>query len=301
MARDPDTRPAQLPLPGGSPGAGVRVHPLRTAEMLAPPRFYQRVSGPLPLLRGLGLATPKGRWLTVPIPCFLVEHPSAGAILIDTGLPAQAASDVRAALGRPAAAFFEITMEPGWAVTEQLRARGVQPQDVGLVVMTHLHYDHAGAVAEFPQATFVVDRAEWAAAMRQGFTHGYIRSLFAHHFDWRTVDFGAGGVGSHSTFGRAIDLLGDGSIRLLATPGHTAGHMSVLLHLGGGRELLLTADAAYRRQAIAGDELPTFVEDVHRYRRSLAEIRRHLETRPDTQVICGHDGDGWSSVRDVYA
>ena len=301
MARDPDTRPAQLPLPGGSPGAGVRVHPFRTAEMLAPPRFYQRASGPLPLLRGLGLTTPKRKWLRIPIPCFLLEHPTAGRILVDTGLPAAAATDVKAALGRRAALLFDITMQPEWAVTEQLRALGVDAGDVGTVVMTHLHYDHTGAVAAFPQATFVVDRAEWAAATSDGFTHGYIPRLFAHHFDWRTLDFDAGAVGSHSTFGRAIDLFGDGSVRLLSTPGHSKGHMSVLLRLRGGGELLLTGDAAYARRSIDEDLVPTFCEDVHLYRRSLAEIRRHLEASPATEAICGHDAGGWPAVRGLYA
>jgi N-acyl homoserine lactone hydrolase len=299
--RAPDTRPAQLPLPAGSPDAGVRVHPLRTAEMLAPPHFYQRPSGPLPVLRGLGLLTRKRRWTAIPIPCFLIEHPTAGAILVDTGLPAAAATDVTAALGRRADILFDITMQPEWALTEQLRARGIQPGDVRLVVMTHLHYDHAGAIEELPQATFVVDRAEWAAAVAGGFTRGYIARLFAHDFDWRTVDFGAREVDSHSTFGRAIDLLGDGSVRLLSTPGHTKGHMSVLLRLAGGGELLLTADAAYSRRSIDEDLLPTFVDDVHVYRRSLGEIRRHLETNPGTQVVCGHDAEGWASVRELYA
>jgi glyoxylase-like metal-dependent hydrolase (beta-lactamase superfamily II) len=279
----------------------VRVHPLRTAEILAPPHYFQRPSGPLPVLRGLGLFTPRSRWAPIPIPCFLVQHPTAGPILVDTGLPAAAATDVKAALGRPAGLLFTITMEPEWAAPEQLRARDVAPQDIRLVVMTHLHYDHVGCVEDFPQATFVVDGAEWAAATNEGFTHGYIPRLFEHAYDWRLIDFAAGDVGSYSTFGRALDLLGDGSIRLLSTPGHSKGHMSVLLRLEGGGELLLAGDAAYARRSIDENLLPTFVDDVHRYYRSLGEIRRHLASNPATEVICSHDAERWPAVRDVYA
>ena len=71
---------ASLPLPGGSEGAGVTVTPMRTAEMLTQPRFFQRPSGPLATVRGLGLLTPKSKWTWVPVPCFLVEHPTAGAV-----------------------------------------------------------------------------------------------------------------------------------------------------------------------------------------------------------------------------
>jgi glyoxylase-like metal-dependent hydrolase (beta-lactamase superfamily II) len=205
--------------------------PLRTAEILAMPRFLQRPSGPLAELRGLGLLTPRRRWSRIPVPCFLVEHPGVGPILVDTGLQASVAERPAATLGRGAALLMDVAMEPGWAAAAQLRERGLEPEDVRIVVMTHLHYDHAGAVADFPQATFVVDAAEWAAASHGGFRHGYRRALFDHPFDWRLVSFDASEVGSFASFGRAIDLFGDGSVQLLSTPGHSRGHVSVLLRL----------------------------------------------------------------------
>jgi N-acyl homoserine lactone hydrolase len=167
--------------------------------------------------------------------------------------------------------------------------------------MTHLHYDHAGGIADFPQATFVVDADEWAAARSGGFTKGYARKLVDHPFDWREVDFDDPRVTSFASFGRTIDLLGDGSIRLLSTPGHSAGHMSVLLRLESGRELLLTADAAYARRTIDEELVPVFVDDVHRYRRSLREVRRYVEQTPGAEVICGHDRERWPELQDTYS
>jgi N-acyl homoserine lactone hydrolase len=295
-----ETKRARLPLSGGREGAGVRVHPLRTAEMLTMPHFLQRPKGPAATLRGLGLLTPRSRFTPVPIPCFLVEHPEAGAILIDTGLPVAVAHDGARALGRAAGLAYRIEMEPEWAATEQLRARGLDPIDVRVVVMTHLHYDHTGAVSEFPQATFVVDAAEWRAARSAGFTQGYSRRQFDHAFDWREIDFEDARVTSFASFGRTVDLFGDGSVRLLSTPGHTKGHMSVLLRLESGRELLLTADAAYARRSVDEELVPVFVDDVHRYRRSLREIRRYLQQTPDAEVICGHDAEAWPRLQPVY-
>jgi glyoxylase-like metal-dependent hydrolase (beta-lactamase superfamily II) len=280
-----ETKRARLPLSGGREGAGVRVHPFRIARMLAMPHFLQRPSGPLPTLRGLGLLTPRSRFTPVPIPAFLVEHPEAGPIMIDTGLPAAVAQEGSRALGRAAGFAYTIEMEPSWAATEQIRARGVDPIDVRHVVMTHLHYDHA----------------EWGAARSGGFTRGYSGRLIDHPYDWREVDFDdARAVSSFASFARTIDLFGDGSIRLLSTPGHTKGHMSVLLRLESGRELLLTADAAYARRTIDEDLTPVFVDDVHRYRRSLREIRRYSEQTPDAEVICGHDAEAWPQVREIY-
>jgi N-acyl homoserine lactone hydrolase len=66
--------------------------------------------------------------------------------------------------------------------------------------MTHLHIDHASAVAEFPQATFVVDRREWTAAVRGGALDGYRARQFDHAFGWRALDYGADRVESFSGF-----------------------------------------------------------------------------------------------------
>jgi glyoxylase-like metal-dependent hydrolase (beta-lactamase superfamily II) len=291
---------ATLPLPGGREGAGVTVTPMRTAEVLSPPHFYQRPSGPLSTLRGLGLLTPRSRWTWVPVPCFLVEHPDVGPFLIDTGLPPAAAHDVATALGRRGAIAYKVHMDDGWAVNDRLVARGIDPLSIDLVVMTHMHYDHTGAVAQLPRSTFVVNAREWQAAVDGGFLQGYRHQLFDQGYEWRTLDFDAPQVDSFASFGRAIDLFGDGSVRLLSTPGHSKGHMSVLLRLRSGRELLLTADAAFSRRSIDEELVPVFLDDVHNYLRSLREIRRYLELTPSALVICGHDAEGWPDVRDVY-
>ena len=163
-----------------------------------------------------------------------------------------------------------------------------------------MHQDHVGAVAQLPRATFVVDGREWDAAHDKGFLHGYRRQLHDHDYDWRALDFAAANVDSFASFGRTIDLFGDGSVRLLSTPGHTRGHMSVLLRLRSGRELLLTGDAAYARTTIDQQLVPLFCDDVHRYQRSLREIRRYLEQTPSALVVCGHDPESWPQVPERF-
>ena len=291
---------ASLPLPGGSEGAGVTVTPMRTAEMLTQPRFFQRPSGPLPIRRGLGLLTPKSKWTLVPVPCFLVEHPTAGHFLIDTGLPPAVSHDVRAGLGRRVAVVYDIRMEDGWAVTDRLVGLGLDPLGIELV--------GADAHAQRPRRRggpaaardLRRRRARMGRRDDQGFLHGYRRQLYDYDYDWRALDFAAANVDSFASFGRAIDLFGDGSVRLLSTPGHTRGHMSVLLRLRSGRELLLTGDAAYARTTIEQELVPLFCDDVHRYLRSLREIRRYLEQTPSALVVCGHDPESWPQVPERF-
>jgi glyoxylase-like metal-dependent hydrolase (beta-lactamase superfamily II) len=295
-----EPRPADLPLPGGREGATVRLHPLLTGEVRAPPGLIARPAGRLATLRGLGLGRSRRGWLWLPVPAFLVEHPGAGALLVDTGLHPSAALDPAQTLGRATTLATEVRMEAEQAVSAQLRARGLDHADVRVVVMTHLHYDHASAVSEFPDATFVVDRREWDSAIgSRGLLRGYRRQQFDCAFDWRAIDYDAPDVDSFASFGRSVDLFGDGSVRLLATPGHTLGHQSVLLRLRE-REALLCGDAAYTRRAIEHDVTPLFMHDEHRFFRSLHELRRFAERTPELLLIPGHDADVWPTLDAVY-
>ena len=293
-----EARPAELPLPGGVPGATVRVHPLLTAEALAPPAFAARPTGRLPLLRGL--AARRSRWTWLPIGAFLVEHPGAGLLLVDAGLHSSVATDPRPNLGRRHKATLRVRMEPDQSITGQLRARGVEPTAVDAVVMTHLHYDHASGLAELPDATYVVDRREWAAATSRGFTSGYRKRLVDHAFDWRAVDFDGPGVEAFATFGRSLDLFGDGALRLVSTPGHSPGHISVVARLSEG-ELVLAGDAAPSLANIEEQRLGLLFDDEHLFRRSLRELHRYLEATPGALVICSHDADLWPTLDTVYA
>jgi N-acyl homoserine lactone hydrolase len=295
-----EIRPAQLPLPGGRPGATVRLHPLLTGEVRVPPGLLERPAGRLATLRGLGVGRSRRDWVWLPVPAFLVEHPGAGPILIDTGLHPSVAIDPAQSFGRLAARLSGFRMHPEQAVSAQLRARGVDPGEVAAVVMTHLHTDHASGVSEFPRATFVLDGREWEAAIaRGGAMRGYRPSQFDHGFDWWAVDFDGPDVESFADFGQTLDLLGDGSIRLVATPGHTLGHQSVLLRLAD-REALLTGDAAYEQRAIERDIEPLLLQDRHLYWRSVRELRRYVEHTPGALVIAGHDRRHWPRLEPVY-
>ncbi|MEY2514666.1 MAG: N-acyl homoserine lactone hydrolase, partial [bacterium] len=130
--------PVSLPLPGGSPGATVRVRPLRCGEVLLPPRALERPRGALWQLRGIGVPRKRSlRWSWVPVPVFLVEHPTAGRMLVDTGFHATVGDDPRTSLGRRQAWLLPARLGPDESAPARLRALGIDPAEIGLVVMTH--------------------------------------------------------------------------------------------------------------------------------------------------------------------
>ena len=97
-----------------------------------------------------------------PIPAFLIHHPSAGPVP-RRHRPARLGGGEARREPRPIdrRASPGPRIEPGQDLPAQLRARGVDPKAIKLVVMTHMHFDHTSGMAEFPDATFVVSEDEW--------------------------------------------------------------------------------------------------------------------------------------------
>ncbi|HUW97003.1 MAG TPA: MBL fold metallo-hydrolase [Anaerolineae bacterium] len=169
------------------------------------------------------------RW-QVGAPCLLV-HTDQGLVLIDTGLglhdyvaPAPLVRLFRLAFG--------VLDDPQYAAVRQLSHLGHGPEAVRHIVMTHLHFDRAGGLADFPHAEVHVHRREFEAMQhpRSWIELGYDRSDFAHAPSWVLYDQATG------------DWLGFEAIRLPFTPevyliplfGHTRGHCGVAIQDGDG-------------------------------------------------------------------
>jgi N-acyl homoserine lactone hydrolase len=293
-----EPQPAALPLPGGREGATVRLHPLLAATGKGPSAYFHREEGRLAPLRAFGVGSDT---VDVPYQAFLVEHPGAGRILIDTGFHPSVAVDPKENLGRVGARVFAPNMEASDAIPAQLRSRDIEPSEIKTILMTHLHGDHASGISEFPRATFLISQQEWdeASTVSRPWMHGYVRRHFDHAFDFRTVDHLGSGIDSFATFGRGVDVFGDGSVRLVFTPGHTLGHMSVILRLTE-REALVAGDAIYSRRTLETGHKPYLMEDEHLFERSVREIQIYARETPDALIIPGHDMHAWRELSSVY-
>lgn len=276
------------------------VEPLRVGEVQLPRAFFEGTGSRLQQLRMLGIGTPRSRWWWVPCPAFLVRHPSYGPFLVDTGLHPSIAAKPSANMGRLTSWYAKPRLEPGEDLASQLRSRDVDAREIKLVVMTHLHFDHASGMAEFPRATFVLSEAEWVAATTDSrpFMQGYRPEHYDYAFDYRTVDFGEG-IESYSTFGQSFDLFGDGSVRLAFTPGHSAGHMSVICRLAD-RDFVIAGDAIYTLGQLDAASLPPRPYDPHTFRRSLQELRLFAQQYPQAVIVPGHDPEFWPTLAKRY-
>ena len=295
-------KPLALPVDGGGPEkTSVRVEPLLTGTMKSPRAFFERTGGRLEKASALGLFTPRSRWWQVPVPAFLIHHPTKGEILVDTGLHSSVAASPAANLGRAVSWFAKPKVEPDQDLLSQLRERDIDSKEIKLILLTHMHYDHTSGIAEFPNATFVVTNAEWLAATTdsQPALRGYRPAHFDYLFDYRTVSFDGPEVSSYASFGRTIDLLGDGSIRLAYTPGHSAGHQSIICRLKD-RDLVIAGDAIYTSAQLDDAPPPPFPVSEHTWKRSMNELKRFRDRYPDAVIIPGHDPAAWAELKPSY-
>jgi N-acyl homoserine lactone hydrolase len=249
-----------------------------------------------------GIGVPRSRWVWVPCPAYLIRHPSAGEVLVDTGLHPSVATKPGANMGRALARWARPRLEPGADVPARLRALGLDAKRIATVVMTHLQFDHASAISEFENAVFVLSEAEWRAATTdpRPLFRGYRPAQFDFVFDYRTVSYDAPEISSYGSFGRTFDLFGDGSIHLAFTPGHSAGHMSVVCRLAE-HDFVIAGDTMYTLSQLDGSEpAPPRPQDAHNFRRSLQEMRLFRNQFPGAVIAPSHDPDFYAGIKQRY-
>jgi N-acyl homoserine lactone hydrolase len=232
---------------------------------------------------------------------YAVRHSEAGTILIDTGLHPDASQSVRKDYGAAMALFFRGIRPARRPYAEMLRERGIEPDAVERVIMTHLHVDHTSAMRLLPSARFVCTRDEWEAATGSRATaQGYVARHLPPESRMDLLDFERSGE-RLGPFASTIDLLGDGSIRLISTPGHTRGHLSVLLNVADGRTVLVVGDAVYTLRNLEEERAPLLVNDKPAYFRSLRELKAYAAQEPEAILVPTHDPDAWRALASAGA
>ncbi len=292
-----EPNPLTGPLPGGQAGATVVVEPILTGTMTSPMAFIESTER----LATLRMLTSRSNMVDLPIPVYLIRHPSAGAFLVDAGLHPSIGSKPTENLGRLYGKFSRPTVEREHELPGQLRDRGVDPKSIRLIVMTHLHFDHSSGMSQFPDATFVLTEDEWkdATTGSNPIMRGYRPAHYDYAFDYRTVSYGGDAITSYATFGRTFDLFGDGSVRLASTPGHSAGHQSLICRLRD-RDLVIGGDAIYTIGQLGDAPEPPRPFDRHNWRRSKRELQHFARTYPQAVVLPGHDPEHWKTVAKRY-
>lgn len=232
--------------------------------------------------------------------CLLIETPSSGLVLVDTGLGTQDLVDPAKRLGF---AFTHVyanpKRDPSLSAIAQIRALGFDPRDVRHIVMTHMDLDHVGGLADFPHALVHLHERELAACTaRRSFKdkHRYLPVMWSHQPRFETYsEEGEPWMGFE-----AIRSLRGLPPEILFVPlfGHTLGHCGVAINDAQGW-MLQAGDAYFDPREVHGMQrrcawqvglFQAAVQTVrHERLRNQARLRGLTAEHPEMRIFCAHN------------
>lgn len=228
--------------------------------MSVEPRFF--TTSILPVRESLVLRGGRGVRVPLRVRVGYLDHPTLGPMLIDTGYgpgldrPDPGRSWLLAAY---CAALRPTTLGPR-PLADGLARMGVRPEDIRTVLLTHLHPDHVGGLAEVPQARLLCPAAALAAMRGRGAVRNAMEAVFPEllppDFDHRVRVFDdAPRIPAPGGLGTGWDVAGDGSVLVVDLPGHAPGHVG-LCFPQLDPPLVYSTDAQWLIRAIVEDRAP---------------------------------------------
>jgi len=208
-------------------------------------------------------------------PCFLIKHGSQW-MLWDTGLP-------DSLIGHPQRGPM-IDLEKTASMAGQLKRLGLQPSQIGYVAFSHLHYDHAGTANLFPKATWILSRHELSHALESPSPISVVPGLFSAYKKAKKQFIDGD-----------YDVFGDGTVQMLSTPGHTPGHMCLLLRLAHSGNVILSGDLFHQRIGAERGWVATVNDDRAQTLASIARIKTMMKNLP-AKLIIQHDPEDYRAL-----
>ena len=215
--------------------------------------------------------------MTVPVSCYLIEHPR-GLILIDTGWHTEVRINPRKYLGWLYSVSSTAHLKQGEAIHEQPATLDYRPKDIAYVFLSHLHPDHVSGLQFVKDAKRIFTSELEVTDVKR---HPLLYKLFM----WKGVNL------ETYRFERSeFDVFGDRSLVFVNTPGHTNGLASTIVE-NDGKFVLLCSDTAYTTRAIDERIIPGMTVDKKRAEASLHWVRNMREKPGCVAVLANHDPD----------
>ena len=217
-----------------------------------------------------------GEKTQIVVACYLVKTSDA-TILFDTGLAPRAVPGLLRT--DPLARFSDDDL-----LVHRLDSIGLEPGSVDAVVLSHLHFDHAGGASLFPKSELIVQQDEYAYAHHPAsfFASFYYQKNFdLPGYRWRLLD------------GDTELVPG---VTVLRTDGHTPGHQSLLVELPGAGPVILAGDCAYWQEHIDKERVPGVVWNPTLALHSLKRLKT-LARLTRGRIFPSHDPVFWQTLK----
>lgn len=228
--------------------------------------------------------------------CLLIET-DRGLVLIDTGLGLQDYLNMEKRLGTLVKKVGHIESNLKLSAIQQIQQLGFSPNDVRHIFVTHLDFDHAGGISDFPNATVHVLAAEFNATQSLSVKNKlrYKTDQFKQHRYWSFAEHNDGEEWFNLQKVRGLPLFQD-EILMIPLLGHTAGHCGIAIKKSDGW-LLFCGDAYYSHLELEpknklralGIIERLFAENNQQRIHNLKQLQYLAQHESSIELICAHD------------
>jgi glyoxylase-like metal-dependent hydrolase (beta-lactamase superfamily II) len=228
-----------------------------------------------------------------PINVYVIEHAN-GLVLFDTGQDhASVTDDAYFPGGFTGVIYHRLArfhIREADTLAVQLDTLGYSTADVDTAILSHLHQDHIGGVRELTDAKLLVSAAEWQELSRFApQPRGFLRAhIMIPGLRWCQISFEHTTDPTLAPFTESLDVMGDGSLVMLPTPGHTAGSVSLLVRRRRKPPLLLVGDLTYGSQLLERGHLPG-VGHRSQLAATTAKVLDLAQRTPGLVILPAHD------------
>lgn len=246
----------------------------------------------------------KGLRANIPCHCLLLET-DRGLVLIDSGLGLQDYQHMSKRLGLIIKQFGNIQNQPELSAIKQIKKLGFDPKDVQHILVSHLDFDHAGGISDFPWATVHVLASEYNAAMELKKFKDKIRyrpDQFKQHRYWNFIEPSSGEAWFNLSQAHGLNLFEE-DILMIPLLGHSAGHSGIAIQ-HDHHWILYCGDAYFsHKQLVKENQVKSLerIEQILAYDNSKRLTNLHklqqLNLESQVELICAHDPDELSKYR----
>ncbi len=258
-------------------------------------KLYVFSSGALTIGKHMLMNLAPQETIKVPVGFFVVMHPK-GNVLFDTGNNDKIITDP--SYWGPNFQRLSPVNTPDMAIDAQLAKIGLKPDDIKYVVVSHLHLDHGGNIAKFPNSTLIVQKDEIRTAFwpEPGMARGYIPGDVAP----LRSDLGEADPNKYKMMQLTgdMDVFGDGSVVVKRWVGHTPGSQMMVVRLPKTGTIILTGDNVYFRENVEKSILPNvaLAYDPPGILRAYEWIR-YMQATEKADFFSAHDPDAFKALK----
>jgi len=230
--------------------------------------------------------------------CVLLEHPTEGYILFDTGYAPRFFKETKKWPMIIYAKATPVVCREEWTVKAQLAKKNIAPNEIKHIIISHFHGDHIAGLKDFPQANLWCSRTAWReASSLKGFAavkKGIVPALLPDDFEKRVCFFEQSERKKRKdAFDFHYDIFDDEAIQIINLPGHARGQIGALFTSDQNKKTLLAADAFWLSESLEKNIYPSriiglFIDDWEEYQRSFQKIRGFMHHSPDVEIVSCH-------------